>query len=120
LLISTIILGVVIAWMLFFSGPAANQKANVLNLVKAIEPNLSLPKGSHHLTSYNRFYALGEGHDSGLILGVFHYNPSGVGEIHVVPYKSLPMIFDAGCNVLMVRYSQRENRIESIECNGES
>jgi hypothetical protein len=110
----------ILAWKLFFSTSTGYQENSVPNLVKEIEKNLSLPKGSHHLTSYNRFYALGEGPDAGLIIGVFRHVISGEGEIHVVSYKSLPVIFDGGCNVLTMRYSQRERRVESIECNGES
>jgi hypothetical protein len=118
--LSAAVVGMVIAGVLLFSGPAVSQRGSVANSVKEIESALSLPKGSHPLSSYNRFYVLGEGQDKGFIIGVFRYNPVGVGEIHVVPYKSLPTVFDGGCNVLMLRYSQRDGRVESIECNGES
>lgn len=119
-LLCFLVLIVIVGWMLFFFNWKPSQRLNASNLSREIEQNLSLPKGAHPLRSYNRFYAIGEGRDVGSVLGIFRYNPSGVGKIYIVSYKSLPAIFDGGCNVLTVRYSQAEGRVKSVECNGDS
>jgi hypothetical protein len=107
----------------FVASPLANgfgQKKEVWQSVKRIEGMIAMPDGAHPLSLYDRYYAKGEGKDTGFIVGIFRYNADQKGDVHIVKYSSLPIVFDGGCNVVRIRYSVDNHRIESAECNGEA
>jgi hypothetical protein len=117
-------------------------------LIDRIEGQVKLPESAKRLSSYARYYAIG---DDGLVKGIYvpgYQAPDpddACEELHadftshtvpcppevdenkllagqrawVKPMK-LPLIADGGCSVVTVIYDPKADRVRSATCNGEA
>lgn len=104
----------------FIKAGTSSSEKRLARLVSEMEKNIKLPAGAHKFESYDRYYANDSVDGSQVIAGLFRYNPSERGKIFLVSNRSLPRVFDGGCNIIHLRYSKLQNRVESIECTGEA
>ncbi len=88
-----------------------------LNLIKNIEANLKMPKGSPDLQHYVRYYTWQVVNRKRLIIAVYNYEGSP-GRIELVQPDNLPYIEDGGCDVVELNYSIKTKKILSLLCHG--
>jgi hypothetical protein len=107
----------------FWSNPSAGQvdPADELQTnIAELEKRLSLPLGAYELASYDRIYAKHSEANGPVIVGILRHRVDRQGTVMVVNFKSLPVVFDGGCNVVRIRYSLIHRRFDLVKCNGES
>lgn len=87
------------------------------SMVKQIEAILTLPKGSHSLAQYTRYYSEQRAGRDTHVNAIYVMGESA-GRVVIVERDEMPRIQDGGCDVVRVRYSVTLKKILSVSCNG--
>jgi hypothetical protein len=93
----------------------ADDTAQRIAIMNAIDLGAALPKGAQPLASYERHYAWADA-DHRRVRAVFLV--SDLPGRSWQPLDTLPMVEDGGCGVITIVWDVQRNAVDSVACNG--
>ena len=113
-----LILALGLSAVLAGAAQSADAPPLTLEVIQAMEAQVTLPQGSRPFATYDRYYALDTAGGVATIQAVFIHRSSGQGTAKIVEPGKLPVIYDGGCSIIDAAFDPASKRTLRIACHG--